>query len=77
MDNNPPQIAITLKDTGVTFNPLDVPAPALGTLQEHGFGLFLAHELLDDLQYEAHADGNCWHLKKFYEVEGQKEQQSD
>lgn len=60
------EIEITLQDTGTAFNPQAVAAPVLGSLQEHGFGLFLAQELLDELNYEAKPTGNCWHLKKKY-----------
>ena len=60
------EIKITLHDTGVAFDPQAIAAPVLGSLQEHGFGLFLAQELLDELRYETKATGNSWHLKKRY-----------
>lgn len=65
-DDERSKIIITLEDTGKSFDPLAVPTPELGCLQEHGFGLFLATELLDEVQYEIHAAGNRWHLKKSY-----------
>jgi len=64
LDNDLPEIHITLEDTGQTFEPQIVPTPKLGTLQEHGYGLFLAHEILDDVRYEVDVDKNRWHLKK-------------
>lgn len=64
LDNHLPEIHITLEDTGQTFDPQIVPMPKLGTLQEHGYGLFLAHEILDDVRYEVDVDKNRWHLKK-------------
>ncbi|MCB0062939.1 MAG: ATP-binding protein [Caldilineaceae bacterium] len=67
-------IIVTLEDTGNSFDPLAIPAPALGHLQEHGFGLFLAGELLDELQYEIHATGNCWRLKKSYAIDHSSEE---
>lgn len=65
-DEDRSQIIITLDDTGRSFDPLAVPTPTLGSLQEHGYGLFLAHELLDELCYEIRATGNRWYLKKSY-----------
>ncbi len=63
------QIIITLEDNGKPFDPEAVAAPALGTLQEHGFGLFLARELVDELQYESYALGNRWRLKKSFAIQ--------
>ncbi len=60
------QLTITLEDRGKPFNPEAVAAPELGTLQEHGFGLFLARELVDELQYESYEQGNRWRLKKSF-----------
>lgn len=58
------QLSITLEDTGNAFDADLVQAPALGTLQEHGYGLFLATSLLDELHYTADSMGNCWKLMK-------------
>ena len=60
------QLIVTLEDRGQSFNPEAVVAPDLGTLQEHGFGLFLARELVDELQYEPYELGNRWCLKKTF-----------
>ena len=49
--------------------PTVVPAPQLGELQEHGFGLFLVRELMDEVAYQADATGNRWKLVKRFPVE--------
>jgi anti-sigma regulatory factor (Ser/Thr protein kinase) len=65
-DEQARQLSITLDDCGKSFDPAQVAMPAIETLQEHGFGLFLARELLDELTYESSARGNRWRLKKSY-----------
>ena len=58
------QLTIILHDTGVSFNPTEVPDPALGELQEHGYGLFLVHQLIDEVEYIPAAGKNVWNLIK-------------
>lgn len=58
------QLTIMLHDTGVSFNPTEVPDPALGELQEHGYGLFLVHQLIDEVEYIPTAGENIWKLIK-------------
>ncbi len=65
----PPQLTLWFHDTGASFDPTVVPAPRLGELQEHGFGLFLVSELMDEVEYQASAGGNCWTLVKRFPVE--------
>lgn len=65
----PPQLTIFLHDTGTSFDPMLVPTPHLGELQEHGFGLFLVRELMDEVEYQAGATGNRWKLVKRFSVE--------
>lgn len=65
----PPQLTLRFYDTGGSFDPAQVPAPRLGELQEHGFGLFLVRELMDEVSYQADATGNCWTLVKQFPVE--------
>lgn len=60
------ELIVTLEDRGKSFSPEAVAAPELGTLQEHGFGLFLARELVDELHYESYELGNRWRLKKMF-----------
>jgi serine/threonine-protein kinase RsbW len=58
------RIVIDLWDQGNSFEPGAVPEPILGEPQVHGYGLFLAEQLLDTVQYEAHPGGNHWQLTK-------------
>lgn len=66
----PPQLTLVFYDTGASFDPTRVPAPHLGELQEHGFGLFLVRELMDEVEYQSDATGNCWKLIRRFPVEG-------
>jgi serine/threonine-protein kinase RsbW len=69
LSEQPPQLTLFFHDTGVSFDPTVVPAPQLGELQEHGFGLFLVRELMDEVEYQADATGNRWKLVKRFPVE--------
>lgn len=60
----PIQVSMTLCDTGVSFNPDDVPEPQLGEIQEHGFGLFLVKQLMDQVEYRRVECRNYWKLVK-------------
>lgn len=64
-----PQLTLCFHDTGASFDPSQVPAPRLGELQEHGFGLFLVRELMDEVTYLPSATGNLWKLVKILPVE--------
>lgn len=64
LDQQPPRIVIKLQDTGKSFDPHQVPTPRLGELQEHGFGLFLVHQLMDKVEYRPGDNGNFWQLEK-------------
>lgn len=65
----PPQLTLFFYDTGASFDPTLVPAPRLGELQEHGFGLFLVRELMDEVEYQSTTTGNYWKLVKRFLVE--------
>lgn len=64
LEAHPPRLTILLHDTGASFDPTRVPTPKLGELQEHGFGLFLMRQLLDEVEYTHSASGNVWKLVK-------------
>lgn len=64
LENQPQRIVIDLYDTGITFNMTTVPKPNLETPQEHGYGLFLVHELMDDVTYQPGNGKNHWRLVK-------------
>ena len=62
---SPRRFVTELKDTGISFEPSDVPEPDLQEGQEHGYGLFLMREILDEVIYEVQQDGNRWKLTKY------------
>jgi len=64
LEEQPLRLTITLHDTGRAFDPTRVPLPKLGELQEHGFGLFLVRQLMDEVIYERNSSGNTWKLVK-------------
>jgi serine/threonine-protein kinase RsbW len=64
LEVNPTQLVLEFWDTGRSFEPSQVPEPALGETQVHGFGLFLVQQLVDDIQYKPMVGGNSWRLTK-------------
>lgn len=58
------QFVADLYDTGGQFDPSAVAMPDLSQPQEEGYGLFLAHQLLDEVHYERLGQQNHWHLVK-------------
>ncbi|MFN2110205.1 MAG: SpoIIE family protein phosphatase, partial [Anaerolineae bacterium] len=61
----PDRLQLELYDDGVSFDPDTLKPPALGEIQEGGYGLFIARKVVDELDYNAHtAQGNHWKLVK-------------
>lgn len=60
----PRRLVVQLFDTGLAFDPEQVAEPDLEDVQLHGYGLFLARSLLDDVDYTRQPDGNQWRLTK-------------
>lgn len=58
------RFAATLCDTGAAFDATQAPAPDLDVPQESGYGLFLAEQLMDEVNYQRQATGNQWRLVK-------------
>lgn len=54
----------TLFDTGAAFDLAQAPTPDLDVPHESGYGLFLAEQLMDEVNYQRQADGNHWRLTK-------------
>lgn len=69
LEPQPVRLTILLRDTGASFDPSIVPQPKLGELQEHGFGLFLVRQLMDEVVYRHNAGGNLWKLVKTFPTE--------
>ncbi len=62
---DPRRLLIELSDTGSAFDPETVAEPDFEDVQIHGYGLFLARSLLDDVTYVRCPDGNTWRLIKY------------
>lgn len=58
------QLIVELEDQGIPFNPASVTGPDLDTIQVRGYGLFLVHELADEVTYTPQAGRNHWRLVK-------------
>jgi serine/threonine-protein kinase RsbW len=62
---SPRQIVIEIYDNGANFDLANVKNPDLENGQVHGYGLFIARSLMDDLTYQAQLGGNYWRLVKY------------
>ena len=60
----PRQLVVEVHDTGGSFDPSSIPLPNLDEGQVHGYGLFLIHQLMDQVTYDPRPDGNTWRLVK-------------
>ena len=60
----PHHIKITLQDTGHLYDPESFQPPELASPQVHGYGLFLAQELIDVIEYKSEGGINYWVLGK-------------
>jgi PAS domain S-box-containing protein len=62
----PDAVEIELYDDGISFDPAAVPAPDPDQLNEGGYGLIIAHQVVDELTYlPASPKGNCWRMVKY------------
>jgi len=64
-----PQLVMQFWDQGYSFKPSEVAEPDLSQLNESGYGLFLARQLMDEVNYTGADDcgsqgKNCWRLVK-------------
>jgi len=57
-------LILDLYDTGQPFDPATITPPDLSAPRVEGYGLFLAHQLLDEVTYMATASANHWRLVK-------------
>lgn len=58
------RLVVDLYDNGRSFNATAVAEPNLDEPQTSGYGLFLVRNLMDEVTYRPHADGNHWRLIK-------------
>lgn len=62
LDNK--QFCVDLHDNGRQFSIDDIKHPDLENGQIHGYGIFLMHELMDEVTYNPQPGANHWHLAK-------------
>jgi serine/threonine-protein kinase RsbW len=60
------RLVIEICDVGQSFDPALVPEPDFEQGQIHGYGLFLVHQLMDEVAYESQPGRNFWRLVKSY-----------
>jgi serine/threonine-protein kinase RsbW len=53
------RLIVELYDTGRSFDPSKIPDPDLAIPGEHGYGLFLVRQLMDEVIYHA-KEGQAW-----------------
>lgn len=58
------RLDLHIRDTGKMFDENIVREPQLGHLQERGFGLYFAKQLMDHVVYTRDKNENHWHLTK-------------
>lgn len=60
-----PELVVEIADRGKPFEPAAVTPPDLEHGQVHGYGVFMAHALLDEISYTRTHDGvNHWRVVK-------------
>ncbi len=64
LDRPDQKIIVTIKDTGRSFDFVGrtVELPELGS--KRGYGLYLVHQLVDDVYYSSDSGANVWRLTK-------------
>lgn len=64
LERAPRSLIIIIKDRGKSFDPDNIAKPDLNAPQIRGYGLFLVHQLMDDVQYSTQSGENIWRLTK-------------
>jgi serine/threonine-protein kinase RsbW len=64
LTRNPQRLMVELKDQGKAFDPALVTDPDLSMLHEHGYGMFLIRQLIDEVDYQNRNGANFWRLVK-------------
>lgn len=65
LTRNPQRLAIEIRDKGMAFEPALVSDPDLSMLHEHGYGMFLIRQLIDEVDYQNRSGVNIWRLTKY------------
>lgn len=58
------QLVIHIQDNGASFEFSGYQQPNLGETQESGYGLYLIHQLMDEVDYQPFPEKNQWRLVK-------------
>ena len=66
--SSPNRLIVDLVEFGVGFDLAAVPDPDLDVPKIHGYGLYLVHELMDEVIYHPEAGQNHWRLIKYLVV---------
>ena len=64
LDEQSGVLTVDLFDQGRSFDLANVPQPDLDSAPIRGYGLFLVHELMDDVNYTPNHERNHWRLVK-------------
>ena len=62
--DNPRRLEINIHDTGKSFMIEDIKIPNIEEVQVRGYGLFLIHQLVDEVTYLPKMGNNQWRLVK-------------
>jgi serine/threonine-protein kinase RsbW len=65
LNERPRGLTIELHDTGRSFDIGSIPEPKLAEAHDHGYGLFLMRNLMDEVTYASGPAGNYWSLVKY------------
>ena len=65
IQQEPRRLVIEFHDAGKAVEPAAVAEPQLQVGSVRGYGLFLMHELMDDVSYGQDEHGNRWRLVKY------------
>jgi len=65
VEENPKRLIVNIFDTGASFDTAKINLINIDGLQDRGYGLFLIHQLMENVVYLTEAGENHWHLEKF------------
>jgi serine/threonine-protein kinase RsbW len=59
-----------IQDTGEPVDPSKIQSRELDELQDHGLGVYLMQNIMDEVEFRSVKSGNLLHMKKRFEKEG-------
>jgi serine/threonine-protein kinase RsbW len=60
----PRQFIVDLHDNGLSFSMPEIRVPNQDEIQTSGYGLYLIHQLMDQVEYDPESGNNHWRLMK-------------